>query len=123
MVEFAMVASLLLLLLFAIVDFSRVFFSYATMAHGVREAARWGIIHPDDEAGIINLAESSMVVMGGEPVVEVGFPGAPDHEDEPGYPLCAHYCTVVVTATTALDIWTPVLPSINIETFSTMHIE
>ena len=51
-VEFALVAGFLLLILFGIVDFSRLFFAYATMSHGVREGARYGIIHPDDVAGI-----------------------------------------------------------------------
>jgi hypothetical protein len=135
MVEFAIVASLLLLLLFAIVDFSRLFFAYATMAHGTREAARWGIVHTLDEYGqpnsaaITDLAESRMVVLGGEPVVEVSFPGPPEDPEDPdrdpfpNEPYCAHYCPLVVTAKVTLDVWTPVLPSVYIEAFATMHIE
>ena len=39
-VEFALVISFLFLIIFGIVEFSRLFFSYATMSHGTREAAR-----------------------------------------------------------------------------------
>ena len=40
LLEFAFVVAFLFLLIFAIIDFSRVFFGYATMSNGVREGAR-----------------------------------------------------------------------------------
>ena len=52
-VEFALVVGLLLILLFGIIDFSRLLFAYATMSNGVREGARYGIIHPGQDDQII----------------------------------------------------------------------
>ena len=44
LVEYALVASLLLLLVFGIFDLSIVIFSYDTIANAAREGARYGII-------------------------------------------------------------------------------
>jgi hypothetical protein len=124
MVEFAIVASLLLLLLFAIVDFSRLFFAYATMAHGVREGARYGVVNPQDENAIADLAESRMVVIGGQAQVDRDpFNMFPERDGEDQPLRCSRDCRIVVRATATLDVWTPILPSINIEAKATMHIE
>ncbi|MEJ2211558.1 MAG: pilus assembly protein [Anaerolineae bacterium] len=118
-VEFALVVALLLLVLFGIVDFSRLFFAYATMSNGVREGARYGIINPDDEAGIIQQAEAMMVLIGGQADVAVQFPDS----DGSGNPHCSHLCRVVVRATSDFDAWTPIVPNIEIVAQATMHIE
>lgn len=118
-VEFALVVTLLLLVLFGIIDFSRLFFAYATMSNGVREGARYGIIHPEDTDGIIQQAEAMMVLIGGQAEVDVQFPDT----NGSGNPHCSHYCRVVVRATSEFDVWTPIIPSITIVTQATMHIE
>jgi hypothetical protein len=120
-VEFALVAGFLLLTLFGIVDFTRLFFAYATMSHGVREAARYGIISPDDVAGIETLAQKRMILIGGQATVTVSFPGRDDGTD--GGCKESHYCRLVVRATTDLDVWTPVIPSVQIVAQATMHVE
>ena len=51
-VEFALVIPLLFLLLFGIIDFSNIIFSYDTISNATREGARYGIIHPTDTSGI-----------------------------------------------------------------------
>ena len=51
LLEFALVVVFLLLTMFGIIDFARVFFGYATMSNGVREGARYAIVHPDDLDG------------------------------------------------------------------------
>lgn len=48
LVEFALVLPILLLLLFGIVDFGRIFHVYLTMDHAGREAARAASIGKDD---------------------------------------------------------------------------
>jgi hypothetical protein len=122
MVEFSLVIALLLLLLFGIVDFSRLFFAYATMAHGVREGARWGVVHGDNLNAIADLAESRMVVIGGTASVDrTAVTMTPDDVD--GDSRCSHYCRLVVRARATLDVWTPVLPSVEIVAQSTMHFE
>jgi hypothetical protein len=120
-VEFALVISFLLLILFGIIDFSRLLFAYATMSNGVREGARYAIVHagPEHEADIIAAAEAMMVVIGGDAEVTVDFPD----EDEPDGPYCSHVCRVVVRATSDFAVWTPVIPNFEIETQATMHLE
>jgi hypothetical protein len=112
-VEFALVVSLLLLLVFGIVDFSRLFFAYATMSNGVREGARYGIIHPEDTAGIEQKTRAMMVIVGGQANITVELPDG----------QCSHYCRVVIRATSDFDVWTPVIPSFQIVAQATMHIE
>ncbi len=118
LLEFALVISFLFLLLFAIIDFSRVFFGYATMSNGVREGARYAIVHPNDEAGIIDAARGMMVVIGAPVNVTVSFP---DTED--GAPCRSRQCRVVVTATSNFDVWTPIVPTLQLVANATMHIE
>lgn len=120
-VEFALVISFLLLVLFGIIDFSRLLFAYATMSNGVREGARYAIVHAgaEHEADIIEAAEAMMVVIGGDAEVTVDFPDT----DKPGGPYCSHVCRVVVRATSDFGVWTPVIPNLEIETQATMHLE
>jgi len=118
-VEFALVVSFLFLILFGIIDFSRLFFAYATMANGVREGARYGVVHPDDDAGIVGHAQAMMVLIGDEATVTVDFPDS----DEYGNSRCSHYCRVVVMATCDFDVWTPIIPAVEIRAQSTMHVE
>ena len=66
LLEFALVAVLLFMLIFAIIDFGRLFFAYATMSNGVREGARYGIIHPNEDADIEARAQAMLVIVGGE---------------------------------------------------------
>lgn len=118
LVEFSLVVSFLFLILFGIIDFSRLFFAYATMANGVREGARYAVVHPDNEADIIEHAEAMMVLIGDEATVEVNFPDTLDEQ------ACLHHpCRVVVTATSDFDVWTPIIPHLTIVAQSTMHIE
>jgi hypothetical protein len=120
-VEFAVVVGFLLLLLFGIIDFSRLLFAYATMSNGVREGARYGIIHPDDRAGIEQRARAMMVLIGGEATLDVQFPGKDDDTD----PGCKepHVCRIVVIAESDFNVWTPVLPHMHMVAQATMHIE
>jgi Flp pilus assembly protein TadG len=118
LLEFALVVSILLLLLFGIIDFARVFFGYATMANGVREGARYAIVHPNDQAGIEAAAHAMMLVVGAPVNVTVGFPDT----DDDGNNKCRR-CRVVVTATSDFPVWTPVVPNISMQAQATMHIE
>jgi Flp pilus assembly protein TadG len=120
LVEFSLVVSFLFLILFGIIDFSRVFFAYATMANGVREGARYAVVHPnaEDTSAVEAAARAMMVVIGGEPTITVEYPDTVDSR------VCIRRpCPVVVTATCDFDVWTPVIPRFTIETKSTMHIE
>jgi hypothetical protein len=128
LVEFALVAIFLLLVMFAIIDFARVFFGYATMANGVREGARYAVVHPDDDAGIEAAARAMMFVLGAPVDVQVIFPE--DHDlylDMAGEPCTAtnrgSRCPVVVSASSVFPVWTPIVPSFTMAASATMHIE
>jgi Flp pilus assembly protein TadG len=119
LLEFAMVITLLLLLFFGIIDFSRVFFGYATMANGVREGARYAIVNPNDDAGIEAAALSMMVVIGADVDVDPQFPDT----NADGTECRTHLCTVRVVATSDFPVWTPIIPNIPMTAMATMHIE
>lgn len=55
-VEFAVILPLLLLLFFSIFDFGIIIFSYDTISNAAREGARYGAVHPTDQAGIVAAA-------------------------------------------------------------------
>jgi hypothetical protein len=90
------------------------------MSNGVREGARYAIVHPNDDAGIQAAAHAMMVVIGAPVTVNVTFPGM-DNGDDAG--CRGRECRVVVTATSDFPIWTPILPNISMVARATMHIE
>jgi hypothetical protein len=121
LVEFAFVAIFLFLVIFGIIDFARLFFAYATMSNAAREGARYGIVHPTDDAGIEAQARAMMVVIGADANVEIERPG----EDDGSNPGCTttHQCRIQVIVTSDFDMWTPVIPSLSLEARATMHFE
>jgi hypothetical protein len=126
LLEFSLVIGFLLLTMFAIIDFSRVFFSYATMSNGVREGARYGIVHPGQDTAILDHAREMMIVIGAEPIVTVDYPDEVADPNDPSggtYNFCSHLCRVVVRAECDFDVWTPIIPTFQIVTTATMHIE
>lgn len=58
LVEYAIMLPLLFSLLLGIMDLASIIFSYETIENGVREGARYGIVHPTDYAGIEAAARS-----------------------------------------------------------------
>ena len=122
-VEFALVISFLFLIIFGLVEFSRLFFSYATMSHGTREAARWGIVEAQrrygDEAQFIqdveDRAEERMFLIGNTVEITASTP----HTET----ICAHECTLVVRATSDYNPWFPFVPEFQIVAQTTMHFE
>ena len=134
LLEFALVAVILVVVLFGIIDFARLFFAYATMAQGAREGARYGITHapynsadPNDvhTQEIIEAAEAMMVVIGGDATVIVSYPGGDDPSNPKYPPGCtrSHHCRVQVQITGTLEVWTPLIPEVNLVAQSTMHFE
>jgi hypothetical protein len=117
-VEFALVITVLFLVVFGIFEFARLFFGFGTMSHGVREAVRYGIINPGDDANIRQTAQERILLIGGTADVEVGYPDSVD-----GNSYCSHECRIVVTATTTYDAWVPFVPSFEMVARATLHIE
>jgi Flp pilus assembly protein TadG len=52
LVEYALLLPIFLLLVMAIVDLGRATYYYSAIHNSAREGARYGVIHPDDPAGI-----------------------------------------------------------------------
>jgi Flp pilus assembly protein TadG len=52
--EFAIVLPLLLLVAFGVLDLGRIFHAAITITNAAREGARYAMIHPDDQDGIVN---------------------------------------------------------------------
>ncbi len=55
-VEFAIVATILFTMLFGVIEFSRVMYSFAVLAEGTRRAARLATVCPLNDAGINSTA-------------------------------------------------------------------
>lgn len=55
MIEFAIVAPLLFLLVFGIIDFGRVFFLYNNLTNAARDGARYGAVLPEGGASVTSV--------------------------------------------------------------------
>jgi Flp pilus assembly protein TadG len=62
-VEFAIVVSVLMLLILSMLDMGRAVYAYSTVANAAREGARYGTISPSDSAGITARAQAAAVAL------------------------------------------------------------
>ena len=60
-VEFALGAVVFFLIIFGIFDFGRAIYAYSVVASAAREGARYGAVHPEDQAGMVAAAEERAV--------------------------------------------------------------
>ena len=74
LVEFALITIFFFTLIVGIADFARLYFTYSSVSNAAREGARYGVINPYDTEGIINRAESLLVVFGTDPKIEISYP-------------------------------------------------
>ncbi|MBN1259754.1 MAG: pilus assembly protein [Anaerolineae bacterium] len=115
LVEFALVAPVLILLIVAIVEFMLVVLSYNTIANAAREGARYGSIHPSDVAGIEAAARDMAPSLDHDRlIIVISFPSG----------------AVRVEATYALDMFTTAIvealggnPTMQIRAVATMQLE
>jgi Flp pilus assembly protein TadG len=129
LVEFALVAPVMLLLLLVAVDFGRVFFSYIAVNNAAREGALYAAEHAKDtpfDAATYNadtiaaaLREANVQTQGGEGAITVTNPTCADASS--GAPVsCQAAATVTtgigshvtVTATQPFDMLTPIIGDI-----------
>lgn len=61
LVEYALMLPLLLLIILFLVDAGRAVYYYSAIYNAAREGARWGIIDPEDTAGIETAARAKAV--------------------------------------------------------------
>ena len=57
-VEFAIVLPLLVLIMFGVLDLGRIFHSAVVIANASREGARYGMIYPNDAAGVVAVTQA-----------------------------------------------------------------
>ncbi|MGD8491945.1 MAG: pilus assembly protein, partial [Anaerolineae bacterium] len=104
--------------IFGIIEFSRLFFAYATMSHGVREAARYGVVHHGEIPDIKKVAQDKIFLIGGTASISVTYPISIS-----GSSTCPHLCPVQVRAASTYNAWTPLVPDFEIVAQATMHHE
>ena len=105
-VEFAFVIPLLLVLLFGIIEFGRIFSVSLVVTHSAREGARAGAVGADDSAIILRVQEAASVLDTAGLVVTID-PG--QGERERGDPFSVHVSYPV-------DVMLPFITAITGET-------
>lgn len=82
LVELAIALPLFLIVLLGIIDFGRVFYAYVTITNASREGARYGSLHPLQEADIkqrvMDEAASTVTINNSEITVSWDDPDHPD---------------------------------------------
>ena len=63
MVEFALLIPLFMLIVMGVLDLGRGVYAYSVVANSAREGARYGTVHPQDDAGMISAARASAVAL------------------------------------------------------------
>lgn len=101
LVELALILPILIVILFGIIEFGRVFHSYLVITHAAREGARYGIICKD--AGMIKGKVEEVAV--GIDLEPEDITINPTNNITPGIPL-------TVTVNHEIELLTPVLADI-----------
>jgi len=121
LVELALILPILVILLMCTIEFGRIFFTYLTVTHASREAARATVIYTGKDDAFIKqkVQESASWLNAGKLVVEV-TPSSPASRTT-GVPL-------TVSVKYPVDLYTPVLSDIMTNPFTvqaqtTMRIE
>ncbi len=117
LVEIALILPILLIILFGIMEFGRVFHSYLVITHAAREGARYGIISKD-------AAQIKQKVQDASPGITLDLS---DIDVNPSTNLTAGV-PLTISVEYQLDLFTPVLADIIpnpivISTSSTMRVE
>ncbi len=69
LVEFALIAIILLVLVFGMVDFGRAIYAKNSITHAAREGGRYAAVHaPGSEAAIVDVVVARMSPFGGAPI-------------------------------------------------------
>lgn len=63
LVEYALILPIMLLILMSILDLGRAVYYYSAIHNSAREGARYGIINPEDPAGIEAVVRNKAVVL------------------------------------------------------------
>ena len=122
MLEFSLVIVALVIVMLGIIDFARMYFTYATVANAAREGARYGIIYPTqrtaedspDPNNIVYRTRSMLQLISNTAEIQITYPD--DGCETPG-------CRIRIKVSTQFDMWTPLIPRFQVVGESTMYIE
>ncbi len=121
LVEFALVLPLLLLVMLGVIEFSYAFAVYSGLFNAAREGARYGVVNPRDQWGIISSARSKIFLVDPTGVsISVRYddgPGTEVYTDtervEVGDRVLVHLVYDLPTITPVIQ---PVIPAFHVET-------
>lgn len=121
LVEMALLLPVLLLLSVVTIDLGRGVYYYSAIYNAAREGARYGIIHPEDIAGIENKAINMAIGLNLEPSDVIVLPDPPDLNINT-IQVKINYCFELVTPIAKL-FTDSTCGDITLRTSSTMIIE
>ncbi len=124
MVEFALVASVVLLILFGIVDFGRAVYAYNTVSNAARQAARTAIVNQNISMIDATALQTAVALSITSANVSVSF----EQPDRNGPCSPVEYgCLAVVTITYRYQPLTPIIGNIigaiNLSSTTAMPVE
>ena len=109
LVELALTLPVILVMLFGIIELGRAFLIYSEVSNAAREGARYGMVHPGDDAGIVEAAHSKVATVPGDQIpITVTYDTQPIFGD-----------LVIVTTTHDLAMITPLIADL----IGPLHIE
>jgi Flp pilus assembly protein TadG len=100
LVEFAIILPVFILLAVVIFDFGRAVYYYSAIHNAAREGARYGVIHPDDDQGMIDTAENYAIGLGMTNLTVTAGVGNSEQvggNDTYSVTVTVNYCFVPVT--------------------------
>jgi Flp pilus assembly protein TadG len=109
LVEWALIAPILFILIFAVIDSSAILFARSTLTHAAREGARYGATHSGDPAGIAAVVADAASLLDADALQINVSSGSQTIQVEVRY-----------TAESATGL---VFPAIDLTAVSTMQIE
>ncbi len=129
LVEMAFTLLVFLFLTFGITEFARALYTYNTIVHYTRAAARWAVVHPYD-AG--NVAKAQNIVLYGDPDISSGnpllngltrvmieVPAPVTIEEEPSSHIPLSQKISVIVRNYQFRFLVPIAPNITIPPFET----
>jgi Flp pilus assembly protein TadG len=117
LLEFALIGSVFLLLIFGVMELGHAYFTYSSLTNAVREGARFAIVNPNNTSGIKNKVTTSGYLTGlTDSNVGVETPG--------GQPVVASGGPITVTAVfTYHPLINMIIPNVTMHSSSVMIVE
>ncbi len=111
LVEFALILPLLLLIIMGIIDFGRMFFIYANLFNAAREASRYGLVDPGNQAAIQQAARERIFLVPPDDVtINIWYDtGPPNYQPiaDPNQLAVGH--RVIIDLRYNAEFWTPLI--------------